>query len=688
MTTVDASATSREAQLFIGGEWAASATGGTFEARDPFTASRRDTVPRDPSRRRARGRRRARPRFPRVGGDAARRHAGDLPAGGRRPREPAATRSSTCSPARPAARSASGCSRSCSRPGCCARRRASPTRRSARSSPPTFPGVDRDGPAPAGRRRRRDRAVERGADPLRCARSRRRSRSATRSCSSRPSGRRSPAGCSGARSSPRRACPPGCSTSSRTRRARPAPIARRARREPARAADQLHRLDGDRPPARRGGGPAPEARRARARRLEPADRARRRRPRLRGRRGGLRRVPPPGPDLHVGAADHRRAPDRGRRSSSRLVEKTSRAQGGRPEGARHDHRAAHQRAGAVDGEAPRRRRRRRGAPACSPAARPSARATGRRCWRTCRPTPTFASEETFGPVAAIEVVDDADEAVARANATGYGLSAGIITSDTDRGLALARQIESGIVHVNDQPVGDEPQMPFGGVKDSGCGPLRRPRRDGRVHRAALGHRPERIAALPVLGRRANPMRVTMTAARDHAPRRPSPHIRSGDTVMVGGFGLVGAPLTLDRRARRALGRDRPDDRLEQHRRAGPRPRQAAAAGPDPARDLVVLHVEPRGRGGRERRRDRGDAAPAGHVRRGDPRGRRRHRRLLHARSAAGHAARGGQGGARDRRRAARARARRSAPTWRSSTPPARTRSATSGTGAPPATSTR
>jgi len=81
----------------------------------------------------------------------------------------------------------------------------------------------------------------------------------------------------------------------------------------------------------------------------------------------------------------------------------------------------------------------------------------------------FAHEETFGPVASIESVADADEAVARANATGYGLSAGIITGDLDRGMALARQIESGIVHVNDQTVGDEPQMPFGGVKDSGWG---------------------------------------------------------------------------------------------------------------------------------------------------------------------------------------------------------------------------
>ena len=81
----------------------------------------------------------------------------------------------------------------------------------------------------------------------------------------------------------------------------------------------------------------------------------------------------------------------------------------------------------------------------------------------------FARHETFGPVASIEVVDDADEAVERANATSYGLSAGIITGNRERGFALAQRIESGIVHVNDQTVADEPQMPFGGVKDSGFG---------------------------------------------------------------------------------------------------------------------------------------------------------------------------------------------------------------------------
>jgi len=85
------------------------------------------------------------------------------------------------------------------------------------------------------------------------------------------------------------------------------------------------------------------------------------------------------------------------------------------------------------------------------------------------PDADFARYETFGPVAAVEIVDSADEAVERANATTYGLSSGILTTDTDRGLELAQRIEAGIVHVNDQPVGDEPQMPFGGVKGSGWG---------------------------------------------------------------------------------------------------------------------------------------------------------------------------------------------------------------------------
>jgi acyl-CoA reductase-like NAD-dependent aldehyde dehydrogenase len=79
------------------------------------------------------------------------------------------------------------------------------------------------------------------------------------------------------------------------------------------------------------------------------------------------------------------------------------------------------------------------------------------------------SEETFGPVLVAQPVDDADEAVAIANSTSYGLSAGLITSDNQRGFALARRIDAGVVHVNDQTIADEPQLPLGGVKDSGWG---------------------------------------------------------------------------------------------------------------------------------------------------------------------------------------------------------------------------
>jgi acyl-CoA reductase-like NAD-dependent aldehyde dehydrogenase len=79
------------------------------------------------------------------------------------------------------------------------------------------------------------------------------------------------------------------------------------------------------------------------------------------------------------------------------------------------------------------------------------------------------SEETFGPVLVAQPVDSADEAVKIANSTRYGLSAGLITRDNQRGFALARRIEAGVVHVNDQTIADEPQLPLGGVKDSGWG---------------------------------------------------------------------------------------------------------------------------------------------------------------------------------------------------------------------------
>jgi acyl-CoA reductase-like NAD-dependent aldehyde dehydrogenase len=78
-------------------------------------------------------------------------------------------------------------------------------------------------------------------------------------------------------------------------------------------------------------------------------------------------------------------------------------------------------------------------------------------------------EESFGPVVALCRARDEVHAVALANDTDYGLSAAVFTRDAARGLRVARQIKSGICHINGPTVHDEAQMPFGGVKASGHG---------------------------------------------------------------------------------------------------------------------------------------------------------------------------------------------------------------------------
>ena len=77
-------------------------------------------------------------------------------------------------------------------------------------------------------------------------------------------------------------------------------------------------------------------------------------------------------------------------------------------------------------------------------------------------------EETFGPVAAVVRVGDADEAVRVANDSAYGLGASIWTHDAASGERLAHRIESGSVFVNGM-VASDPRLPFGGVKRSGYG---------------------------------------------------------------------------------------------------------------------------------------------------------------------------------------------------------------------------
>ena len=78
-------------------------------------------------------------------------------------------------------------------------------------------------------------------------------------------------------------------------------------------------------------------------------------------------------------------------------------------------------------------------------------------------------DESFGPVVGIVRARDEAHAITLANDTEYGLSASVFTRDTARGLNVARQIQSGICHINGPTVHDEAQMPFGGTKASGYG---------------------------------------------------------------------------------------------------------------------------------------------------------------------------------------------------------------------------
>jgi succinate-semialdehyde dehydrogenase/glutarate-semialdehyde dehydrogenase len=81
---------------------------------------------------------------------------------------------------------------------------------------------------------------------------------------------------------------------------------------------------------------------------------------------------------------------------------------------------------------------------------------------------TACVEETFGPVAAVMAVDSAEEAVAMANDSAYGLGASVWTASAERGEAIAREIVAGQVAVNGI-VKTDPRLPSGGVKRSGYG---------------------------------------------------------------------------------------------------------------------------------------------------------------------------------------------------------------------------
>ncbi|MGZ3277504.1 MAG: aldehyde dehydrogenase [Caulobacteraceae bacterium] len=86
-----------------------------------------------------------------------------------------------------------------------------------------------------------------------------------------------------------------------------------------------------------------------------------------------------------------------------------------------------------------------------------------------KPNMQLYYEESFGPVAAVIRGSGDDALVDIANDTEYGLAAAVFSQDINRAMSVAQRIQSGIVHINGSTVADEPQIPFGGVKNSGYG---------------------------------------------------------------------------------------------------------------------------------------------------------------------------------------------------------------------------
>ena len=82
----------------------------------------------------------------------------------------------------------------------------------------------------------------------------------------------------------------------------------------------------------------------------------------------------------------------------------------------------------------------------------------------------LSCEEVFGPVTALYRFGTLDEAITRANAVRFGLSASVFTSDLAIAERCVNELEAGILHVNSQTAGADIHVPFGGTKASGYGP--------------------------------------------------------------------------------------------------------------------------------------------------------------------------------------------------------------------------
>ena len=93
------------------------------------------------------------------------------------------------------------------------------------------------------------------------------------------------------------------------------------------------------------------------------------------------------------------------------------------------------------------------------------------------------TDELFGPVLAVRRADDAEQALALAADSEYGLSAAVFTQDLTRALDVVAHLDVGVLHINSETAGADPHVPFGGSRSSGLGP----REQGRAARDFYSH---------------------------------------------------------------------------------------------------------------------------------------------------------------------------------------------------------
>ena len=163
----------------------------------------------------------------------------------------------------------------------------------------------------------------------------------------------------------------------------------------------------------------------------------------------------------------------------------------------------------------------------------------------------LSCEEVFGPVTSLYRFSTLDEALARANAVEFGLSAAIFTRDLHATQRFANELQAGILHINSQTAGADVHVPFGGLKSSAWGPHSRaeprwsstPRPSPSTRTPAL---PERVLVTGVLGCLAPGSRAAPSTTATRSSDSTSVTMAAASTVLgddVGRVQLVKGDIT-------------------------------------------------------------------------------------------------------------------------------------------------